>query len=96
MARVDGKSIDVPAPAVPASDHRSDQLFLDLRYEQGGWTAVDETFDVLASIRRAGVLAASERPETKDRVKVVRGASPNLDLRTCQVRSLSAGRFEIG
>jgi hypothetical protein len=90
MVSVDGKSIDVPAPTVPAGDYCADHLFPNFSYEQSGWTAQEETFNVLSTIRCAGVSAASERPETEHRVDVVMVAAPNCDSAPCQVRSLSA------
>jgi hypothetical protein len=60
---MNSKSIDVPAPAVPASNDHPDDLFASLGYEQGSWSAQDEAFNVLSAIGRARVLATSKRPK---------------------------------
>jgi hypothetical protein len=61
---VDSKSVDVPAPTVPASNNHPDNLLVSLGYEKGGWSVQDKAFNVLPAIRGAGMLTTSKRPKT--------------------------------
>ena len=48
-----GESVDVPAPAVPASNHRANNLAINFRDKEGSWTLGKEPFDILFTVRRA-------------------------------------------
>lgn len=50
---MDGESVDVPAPAVPASNHRANNLAIHFRGKEGSWTLCKEAFDMLFAVRRA-------------------------------------------
>lgn len=50
---IDGESVDVPAPAVPASNHRANNLAVHFRDKEGSWTVRKEAFDMLLAVRRA-------------------------------------------
>jgi hypothetical protein len=55
VVRVDGESVDVSAPAVPAGDHRADDLAIHFRDEEGGWTLREKALDMLFTVGRARV-----------------------------------------
>ena len=78
---MDSKPIDVPAPAIPASNDPPDDLFVSFGYEQSGWAVQDEALDVLSAIWRAGISAAGRRPKTQYRVDVAAGAAPDCEYR---------------
>lgn len=55
MVLINGESVDVPAPAVPAGNHRADNLTVHFRDKQGGWTLLKEAFDILFTVGHARV-----------------------------------------
>ena len=50
---INGESVDVPAPTIPAGNHRANHLAIHFRDEEGGWTLRKEAFDMLFTVRRA-------------------------------------------
>ncbi len=50
---INGESVDVPAPAVPASNHRANHLAIHFRDKEGSWTLREEAFDMVFTVRRA-------------------------------------------
>jgi hypothetical protein len=90
MPIADGESIQVPSPPVPGGDQGADDLPVSLGYEESGRGFIDQSLDVIKTIRCTCMLAAGLCPQVQYRWQVGPSAAAYGDFLAGQVRSITS------
>lgn len=86
-----GEAVHVSSPSIPGGDQGAGDLVAALGDEEGGRGILDQAFDVIQAVRRAGVIAARLGPELEDCLRVLMPAPAYRDSLAGQVGSMAKG-----
>ncbi len=84
----DGEPVHVPSPPVPCGDQGADDLPISLGNKESGRGVIDQSLDVIKTIRRTCMLAAGLCPQVQYRQQVGPSAAAHDDFLAGQVRSI--------